>query len=111
VCVKLWGKNCFNWGLNNVGYRDYALQSLYEFLFIKNALIFKGIHRDADTVMPVALKHSHVHFRDVSLDYARPQTFFVMFLWLRLIFRNVYTKIRNVRCDTANLHGSMNIIL
>jgi hypothetical protein len=76
VCVKLWGINCFNWGLNNVGNRDYALQSLYEFLFIENALIFKGIHRDADTVVPVALKHSHIYFRDVSLDYARPRTFF-----------------------------------
>jgi hypothetical protein len=47
---KIVGKNCFNWGLNNVGNRDYALQSLYEFLFIENALIFKGKHRDADTV-------------------------------------------------------------
>ena len=61
--------------------------------------------------MPVALKHSHVHFRDVSLDYARPRTFFVMFLMAPFDFRNVYTKIRNVRCDTAKLYGSMNIIL
>jgi hypothetical protein len=49
---------------------------LYEFLIIENALISKGKHRDADTVMPVALKHSHAHFRDVSLDYAQPRTFF-----------------------------------
>jgi hypothetical protein len=70
--IKIVGKNGFNWGINNVGNRDCTQQSLYEFLFIENALISKGKHRDADTVMPVALKHSHVHFRDVSLDYARP---------------------------------------
>jgi hypothetical protein len=73
--IKIVGKYCFNWGLRNVGNRDCTQQSLYEFLFIENALIFKGKHPDANTVMPVALKHSHVHFRDVSLDYARPQTF------------------------------------
>jgi hypothetical protein len=55
--IKTVGKNCFNWGLNIVGNRDYAQQSLYEFVFIENALISKGKHRDADTVMPVALKH------------------------------------------------------
>jgi hypothetical protein len=70
------GKYYFNWGLSKVGNRDCVQQSLYEFLFIENALIFKGKHRDADTVMPVALKHSHTLFRDVSLDYARPQKFF-----------------------------------
>jgi hypothetical protein len=78
--IKIVGKYCFNWGLRNVGNRDCIQQSLYEFLFIENALIFKGKHRNADTVMPVALKHSHVHFCDVSLDYARPQT----------LFRNVF---------------------
>jgi hypothetical protein len=56
--IKIVGEYCFNWGLNKVVNRDSAQQSLYEFLFIENALISKGKHSDADTVMPVALKTS-----------------------------------------------------
>jgi hypothetical protein len=54
--IKIVGKYYFNWGLSKTVNRDSVQQSLYEFLFIENALIFKGKHRDADTVMPVALK-------------------------------------------------------
>jgi hypothetical protein len=74
--IKIVGEYYFNWGLSKTVNRDFVQQSLYEFLFIENALIFKGKHRDADTVTPVALKHSHALFCDVSLDYARPRTFF-----------------------------------
>jgi hypothetical protein len=56
--IKIVGKYYLNWGLSKAVNRDSVQQSLYEFLFIENALIFKGKHRDADTVMPVALKTS-----------------------------------------------------
>jgi hypothetical protein len=62
VCNDVWWEI-----LNKSMNRDSVQQSLYEFLFIENALIFKGKHRDADTVMPVALKTFTL-------------TFFVMFL-------------------------------
>jgi hypothetical protein len=40
--IKIVGEYGFNWGLVKAVNRDYAQQSLYEFLFIENALIFKG---------------------------------------------------------------------
>jgi hypothetical protein len=52
--IKIVGKYYFNWDLSKAGNRDSVQQSLYEFLFIENALIFKGKHCDADTVMLVA---------------------------------------------------------
>jgi hypothetical protein len=54
--IKIVGRYCFNWDLNKAVNGDSVQQSLNEFLFIENALIFKGKHRDADTMMPVALK-------------------------------------------------------
>jgi hypothetical protein len=65
--IKIVGKYSLNWALNKAVNRDSIQQSLYDFLFIENALIFKGKHRDADTVVPVALKTFTC-------------TFFVMFL-------------------------------
>jgi hypothetical protein len=56
--IKVVGRYYFNWDLNKAASRDSVQQSLYEFLFIENVLIFKGKHRDADTVMPEALKTS-----------------------------------------------------
>jgi hypothetical protein len=54
--ITIVGKYYFNWDLSKAVNRDSVQQSLYEFLLIENALIFKGKHCDADTVMPVALK-------------------------------------------------------
>jgi hypothetical protein len=42
------GEYCFNWGLKEAVNRDFAQQSLFEFLFIKNALILKE-----NIVMPI----------------------------------------------------------
>jgi hypothetical protein len=39
--IKIVGEYCFNWGLNEAVNRGSAQQSLYEFLFIENALILK----------------------------------------------------------------------
>jgi hypothetical protein len=54
--IKIVGEYQFNWDLSKAVNSDFVQQSLYEFLFIENALIFKGKHRDADTMMRVALK-------------------------------------------------------
>jgi hypothetical protein len=57
------GEYCLNWGLTEAVIRDLVQQSLYEFLFInQNCSDIKGKHCDADTVMPVALKHLYTHF-------------------------------------------------
>jgi hypothetical protein len=46
--IKIVGEYCFNWGLNEAVNRDSAQQSLYEILFIENALILKE-----NIVMPI----------------------------------------------------------
>jgi hypothetical protein len=57
------GESYSNWDLNKAVNRDFVQQSLYEFLFSnQNCSDIKGKHRDANTVMPVALKHPYTHF-------------------------------------------------
>jgi hypothetical protein len=55
--IKIVGEYHFNWDLSKAVNRDFVQQSLYEFLFIENALIVNGKHRDAGSVINI---HTHI---------------------------------------------------